>query len=102
MLQLAKDLTFPGVPILYSWASAYKLSCYRPDEETISLTIKPGSSLPEELTETSGVKEIHVIAYSMGNRATVGALDRLTGSAEYRTDAGAFAPALTAIAPHGS
>jgi len=38
--QLTKDLKFPGVPILYSWASAHRLSSYSQDEETVSLTIK--------------------------------------------------------------
>jgi esterase/lipase superfamily enzyme len=75
--QLAKDLKFPGVPILYSWASAHRLSGYSQDEETVSLTVKRLTAFLKQLTETSGVKEIHLIAHSMGNRAMMGALERL-------------------------
>lgn len=75
--QLAKDLKFPGVPILYSWASAHKLSGYSQDEETVSLTIKRLTVFLKQLKEMSGVKEIHLIAHSMGNRALIAALERL-------------------------
>ena len=75
--QLTKDLKFPGVPILYSWASAHKLNGYSQDEETVSLTIKRLAPFLKQLTETSGATEIHLIAHSMGNRALIGALERL-------------------------
>lgn len=75
--QLAKDLKFLGVPLLYSWASAHKLSGYSQDEETVSLTIKRLTVFLKQLKEMSGVKEIHLIAHSMGNRALIAALERL-------------------------
>ena len=74
--QLTKDLKFPGVPILYSWASAHRLNGYSQDEETVSLTIKRLAPFLKQLTETSGATEIHLIAHSMGNRALIGALER--------------------------
>ena len=65
------------MPILYSWASAHKLNGYSQDEETVSLTIKRLAPFLKQLTETSGATEIHLIAHSMGNRALIGALERL-------------------------
>jgi len=76
--QLTKDLKFDGVPILYSWASAYRLDRYHQDEETVLLTIKRLTLFLQDLTAVQGAREIHLIAHSMGNRALIGALERLT------------------------
>ena len=76
--QLAKDLNFKGVPMLYSWASAYKLNRYEQDTETVGMTIKRLRLFLEQLIETKCIHEIHLIAHSMGNRALIAALDLLS------------------------
>lgn len=76
--QLAKDLNFKGVPMLYSWASAYKLNRYEQDTETVGMTIKRLRLFLEQLIETKCIHEIHLIAHSMGNRALIAALELLS------------------------
>jgi esterase/lipase superfamily enzyme len=80
--QLAKDLNFPGAPILYSWASASSWNRYDKDEETVSLTVKRLTSFLRDLSVSSGASEIHLIAHSMGNRALVQAMERLDDPAD--------------------
>ena len=75
--QLACDLKFLGVPILYSWASAADPGRYSKDEETVGLTVKRLTPFLSKLLQSSGAEQIHLIAHSMGNRALVNALDRL-------------------------
>jgi esterase/lipase superfamily enzyme len=75
--QLACDLKFLGVPILYSWASANDPRRYSKDEDTVGLTVKRLTAFLSKLIQASGAEQIHLIAHSMGNRALVNALDRL-------------------------
>lgn len=75
--QLARDMRFQGVPILYSWASAANKSRYPKDEETIEFTKKRLKEFLQNLSRKSGAKKIHLIAHSMGNRALMGALSLL-------------------------
>lgn len=75
--QLARDMRFQGVPILYSWASAANKSRYPKDEETVELTKKRLKEFLQSLSQKSGAKETHLIAHSMGNRALMGALSLL-------------------------
>ena len=75
--QLARDMKFPGIPILYSWASAARLKGYSQDEETVALTVKRLQVFLRDLSQSSGATELHLIAHSMGNRALVQALSLL-------------------------
>ena len=75
--QLNRDMKFPGVPILYSWASGAAKRLYAKDEETVALTVDRLVAFLKKLTETSGAAEIHLIAHSMGNRALINALKGL-------------------------
>jgi esterase/lipase superfamily enzyme len=78
--QLARDMKFPGVPILYSWASAASLKGYSQDEETVALTVKRLQTFLRDLSQSSGATELHLIAHSMGNRALVQALNLLNSA----------------------
>lgn len=78
--QLSCDLKFLGVPILYSWASAADPRRYSKDEDTVSMTVKRLTAFLAKVLEVSGAEQIHLIAHSMGNRALVNALERLTVS----------------------
>jgi esterase/lipase superfamily enzyme len=75
--QLSRDMKFPGVPILYSWASAAAKRLYAKDEETVALTVQRLADFLEKLSKSSGAKELHLIAHSMGNRALINAITAL-------------------------
>jgi esterase/lipase superfamily enzyme len=76
--QLANDLRFKGVAITYSWPSKGKESplAYKRDESNIMWTEPHLEVFLRELQAT-GVKEVHVIAHSMGNRAVSNVLNKL-------------------------
>jgi esterase/lipase superfamily enzyme len=73
--QLSRDMKFPGVPVLYSWASAANTLRYPKDEETIAFTEGRLKTFLEDIRAKSGAEVIHLIAHSMGNRALLRALN---------------------------
>ena len=75
--QLHLDLQFPGAPICYSWPSSGLVSGYTRDEATVGWTVAHLEKFLNDLRERTEVSKIHLIAHSMGNRALVGALERL-------------------------
>lgn len=72
--QLAYDLDFEGVPIMYSWPSQGSLRAYNGDEETVSWSSPHLQGFLERLARESGALRIHLIAHSMGNRLLTKAL----------------------------
>lgn len=75
--QLAHDMNFPGVPILYSWPSRGKTMGYIPDTAVVRLSGRRLSRFLDDLVEKSGATNIHIVAHSMGNRALTDALELL-------------------------
>jgi esterase/lipase superfamily enzyme len=75
--QIAKDLQFEGVPIFYSWPSHAKLALYTFDEAVVSWTVAHLDRFLTDICERTGARQIHVVAHSMGNRAMLGALERI-------------------------
>jgi esterase/lipase superfamily enzyme len=75
--QLAYDMNYSGVPILYSWPSAGKTFNYVADTAVVRLSGRRLSTFLEELHAKSGAKTIHIVAHSMGNRALTDALELL-------------------------
>jgi len=75
--QLHHDLAFPGAPICYSWPSTGTLMGYSQDEAAVGWTVAHLEKFLVDIHEKSGAQKIHLIAHSMGNRALVGALERL-------------------------
>jgi esterase/lipase superfamily enzyme len=67
--QLAYDLEFPGVPVLYSWPSQGSLSGYTVDEAAVERTEPHLKKFLADLAAQAGGARIHLIAHSMGNRA---------------------------------
>lgn len=63
-------------PVLFSWPSQNSAAAYNTDAEMAELSEKPFLELLTLLHETIGVKNIHVIAHSMGNRIVLKALDK--------------------------
>jgi hypothetical protein len=78
--QLSYDLSFDGVPILYSWPSANSPLpfSYLADEATIDWTKPHLSSFLTDVASTTGAETVHVIAHSMGNRALARILDGIS------------------------
>lgn len=74
--QIAYDLGFDGAPILYSWPSHGELGmvAYNQDGRNAELSAPHLRAFLTQLAARTGVRTIHVIAHSMGNRVAVKAL----------------------------
>ncbi|NDR56820.1 alpha/beta hydrolase [Aliiruegeria sabulilitoris] len=80
--QLAYDMDYRGIPVLYSWPSAGKTMRYVADEAVVRLSGRRLSHFLEDLRARSGAETIHIVAHSMGNRAATDALELLALRAE--------------------
>jgi len=76
--QIVLDLEFEGVGICYSWPSKGGLADYSADESTVGWTERTLEGFLRDLAERSGAKTIHLIAHSMGNRALLAAIERMS------------------------
>lgn len=75
--QISADVKFAGASILYSWPSQGKTLSYSTDESNVAWSITHLETFLLDLRQRTGVKKVHVVAHSMGNRVLVGALERL-------------------------
>lgn len=73
--QLAYDMKFKGVPVLYSWPSKGATVGYIPDTAVVRLSGRRLTRFLEEMAQRSGATTIHLIGHSMGNRALTDALE---------------------------
>jgi esterase/lipase superfamily enzyme len=73
--QMAFDMNFDGVPILYSWPSRASLLSYIADTAVVNLSGRRLTLFLEDVVKKSGAKRIHLIGHSMGNRALTDALE---------------------------
>jgi esterase/lipase superfamily enzyme len=78
--QLAFDLNFQGVPILFSWPSNGQLQAYAGDGANEEASRPHLADFLESLVAQGGIEVVHLIAHSMGNRALLYALERLTAN----------------------
>lgn len=74
--QIGYDLKI-ALTALFSWPSAGKLAAYSGDEATIEASEYFLEDFLGKLSACEGVTRLHVIAHSMGNRALLGALERM-------------------------
>ncbi|MFF7977255.1 alpha/beta hydrolase [Streptomyces sp. NPDC007905] len=72
--QIAYDLNFTGVPMLYSWPSKGTMRGYVADENAVSRSVPYFQEFLRHVLTETGVRELHVIAHSMGNRLLTQAL----------------------------
>jgi esterase/lipase superfamily enzyme len=72
--QLAYDLKFPGVPMMWSWPSSGTVSAYISDETRVEWTTPHLREFLSQVKTRSGAEALHIIAHSMGSRAIVRAL----------------------------
>lgn len=66
--QIAYDLNFTGVVLLYSWASKGAVLDYPADGDAAIRAVPYFRTFLRDLLTRTGVQEVHVIAHSMGNR----------------------------------
>ena len=77
--QLAYDLNFEGVPLLYSWPSEGRVTSYLIDEGNARWTLPHFTDFLGLLGgQVTGV--VHLIAHSMGNRVLTEALGNFSGA----------------------
>jgi len=75
--QLAYDMKFAGVPVVYSWPSRGATTGYIADTAVVRLSGRRLSHFLEDFVRRSGARRVHLIAHSMGNRALTDALELL-------------------------
>jgi esterase/lipase superfamily enzyme len=80
--QLAYDLDFDGVPMMYSWPSQGRLLGYDGDSETVDWSSPHLQSFLERVARESGATRIHLVAHSMGNQLLSNALMALQREAD--------------------
>jgi esterase/lipase superfamily enzyme len=83
--QIGFDLQVRGAMAFYSWASRGELAAYAVDEAAIELDEAPIADFLCNMALRSGAHKVHVIAHSMGNRAVLRAMDRISLQAEKRS-----------------
>jgi len=76
--QIAYDMNYVGVPILYSWPSWGSTVGYVADTAVVRLSGRRLSRFLEDLVARSGAETIHLVAHSMGNRALTDALELMS------------------------
>ena len=75
--QISADVQFEGASILYSWPSRGQTLSYSSDESNVAWSVTHLETFLLDLRQRTGVKKVHLVAHSMGNRVLVGALERL-------------------------
>jgi len=75
--QLAYDLDFSGVPVLYSWPSEGATLSYQVDGENAAASQRSFRAFLRELAASTDGGRVHVVAHSMGNRILTEALSTL-------------------------
>ncbi len=73
--QIAYDMNYGGLPVLYSWPSAGSTLGYISDTAVVRLSGRRLSGFLEDLVARSGAETVHIVAHSMGNRALTDALE---------------------------
>ena len=76
--QIAYDLHFQGIAMLYSWPSEANTARYTIDETNVYWSRPHFHAFLRSVLTESGAEAVHVIAHSMGNRVlaeTIGQID---------------------------
>lgn len=80
--QIAYDLDFKGVPMMFSWPSQGSVLAYNGDQDTVDFSSPNLQGFLERIARETGALRIHVMAHSMGNRLLTRALEKLVLQAD--------------------
>ena len=96
--QVVHDAKVPGIPVLFTWPSRGELNlrAYAYDRESANSSRYALEQLIEMLAANPNVKEVNIVAHSMGN---VIALEALRGMASRRGKIGAKVRIVALVAP---
>ena len=85
LTQIAADTSYPGTPVLFSWASGGRITDYVYDKESANAA-RDDLEATLRLLAATKVKSIDIIAHSMGTWVTMEALRQLaiTGDRDLR------------------
>ncbi|MFK7738192.1 MAG: alpha/beta hydrolase [Pirellulaceae bacterium] len=75
--QLAYDLNVVGPVMSYSWPSRGQLAGYAADESSVSWSSPKLEKLLVDLVAHTEIRQINIVAHSMGNRALMESIERL-------------------------
>ncbi|MEM9855250.1 MAG: alpha/beta hydrolase [Pseudomonadota bacterium] len=73
--QMAYDMNFAGIPVLYSWPSRGATTAYISDSAVVRRSGRHLRDFLTDLLAETGEARVHIIAHSMGNRAVSDALE---------------------------
>lgn len=82
--QLACDLKFLGVPLLYSWPSKSSIKHYTADSTSAERTAIPLAEFLQVAVRDGKIDNLHLIAHSLGGRACTFALEAVANFAKGR------------------
>ncbi|MCH2093828.1 MAG: alpha/beta hydrolase [Rhodobacteraceae bacterium] len=111
--QLAYDIDFDGVPVLYSWPSRGTVMGYVADSAAVRLSARRLTRFLTDLRARTGAQTVHLIAHSMGAQALAEAMELIAFQQQERQppifdqvlfaapdiDAGLFSAMLPVIRP---
>jgi esterase/lipase superfamily enzyme len=80
--QIAYDLHFEGLPVLYSWPSEGSVPKYTIDEGNVAWSRPRFTQFLTMLRDKLGVSAVHILAHSMGSRLVAEAMASLTPAAD--------------------
>jgi len=72
--QIAWDLKFGGVPVLFSWPSRGRVADYIYDRESAAGARQAFIEMLQLIKAQNNIKRIHILAHSMGNQVVLEAL----------------------------
>ncbi len=72
--QIAFDIGFDGVPMMFSWPSMGRLTGYFADRENIEWSVTHIEQFLDELLQQAPPRRLHLVAHSMGNEGLLRAL----------------------------
>jgi esterase/lipase superfamily enzyme len=82
--QIAYDLQFEGLSVLYSWPSEGSIMMYTVDEANVTWSQPHFAQFLRLLREDLGAQTVHIVAHSMGNRLVAETLAALSPEAANR------------------
>jgi esterase/lipase superfamily enzyme len=89
--QVAYDLHFEGVPMLYSWPSTASVAGYGADENNALWSGQHFAQFLRLALDEVGARRVHAVAHSMGNRVLVAGLVDLEAAGDPRLGQVVFA-----------